>query len=58
MAHDNPISRRQALVAAGAAAAGAAVVGSRFLGTANGATSSSQCVLSPELTEGPTSTRT
>ncbi|MFL5850420.1 MAG: intradiol ring-cleavage dioxygenase [Solirubrobacteraceae bacterium] len=53
MAHDNPISRRQALVAAGAAAAGAAVVGSRFLGTANGATSSSQCVLSPELTEGP-----
>ncbi|MFL5837362.1 MAG: intradiol ring-cleavage dioxygenase [Solirubrobacteraceae bacterium] len=53
MAHENPISRRQALVAAGTAAAGAAVVGSRFLGTANGATSSSQCVLSPELTEGP-----
>jgi protocatechuate 3,4-dioxygenase beta subunit len=53
MANDNPISRRQALVATGAAAAGAAVVGSRFLGTANGARSSSQCVLSPELTEGP-----
>jgi protocatechuate 3,4-dioxygenase beta subunit len=53
MAYDNPISRRQALVAAGALAAGASVVGSRFLGTANGATSSSACVLSPEMTEGP-----
>ena len=53
MAHDNPITRRQALVAAGALAAGAGLVGSRLLGTANGATSSSQCVLSPELTEGP-----
>jgi protocatechuate 3,4-dioxygenase beta subunit len=53
MAHYTPISRRQALVAAGAAAAGAAVVGSRFLDTANGATSESQCVLSPEQTEGP-----
>jgi protocatechuate 3,4-dioxygenase beta subunit len=53
MAHDNPISRRQALVAAGAVAAGAGVVGSRFLGTANGATSSSSCVLSPDMTEGP-----
>src|SRR3954447_17848340 len=53
MAHDNPISRRQALVAAGALAASAGLVGSRVLGTANGATSSSACVLSPELTEGP-----
>jgi len=53
MAYDNPISRRQALVAAGALAAGAGLVGSRLLGTANGATSSSQCVLSPEMTEGP-----
>jgi protocatechuate 3,4-dioxygenase beta subunit len=53
MAYDNPISRRQALVAAGALAAGAGLVGSRVLGTANGATSSSACVLSPELTEGP-----
>ena len=53
MAYDNPISRRQALVAAGALAASAGLVGSRVLGTANGATSSSACVLSPELTQGP-----
>jgi protocatechuate 3,4-dioxygenase beta subunit len=56
MAHELPISRRQALVAAGAMAAGAGLIACGPRGAANGATSSrrtSSCVLSPEMTEGP-----
>jgi protocatechuate 3,4-dioxygenase beta subunit len=56
MAHELPISRRQALVAAGALAAGAGLIACGPRGAANGATAArrtSSCVLSPEMTEGP-----
>jgi protocatechuate 3,4-dioxygenase beta subunit len=52
MAHDNRLSRREAIAAAALVGAGAGVYGLlRSPGHANGATN--RCALSPEMTEGP-----